>query len=85
MPTYSREINTIEKLQNDFLNRIPAIRHLNYWEQLKNMRMLSLQRMLERYRITYTWKFLEGQAPNCGVEVKLEGERMCHPQENHYS
>ena len=58
MPTNSQEIHTIEKLQKDFFNRIPAIRHLNYWEQLKNMRMLSLQRRLERYRILYTWKIL---------------------------
>ena len=38
--------------------------------------MLSLQRRLERYRILYTWKILEGISPNCGIEVKLEGGRV---------
>ena len=73
MPTKSTEIQTIEKLQKDFLNRIPALREMNYWEQLKTMKMKSLQRRLERYRIIYTWKILEGIAPNCGIETKPEG------------
>ena len=45
------------------------------------MKMLYLQRRLERYRIIYTWKILEGIAPNCGIDIKLEGERAvrkCH-------
>ena len=32
--------------------------------------MLSLQRRLERYRIIYTWKVIEGLVPNCGVYIK---------------
>ena len=39
----------IEKLQRDYLNGIPAIRELNYWDLLKTMKMLSLQRRFERY------------------------------------
>ena len=76
MPTKAINIQAIEKLQKDFFNKIPAIRELNYWEQLKTMKMLSLQRRLERYRILYTWKILEGISPNCGIEVKLEGGRV---------
>ena len=72
-PTNPKGIETIEK---DFFNRIPAIRHMNYWDQQKHMKMLSLQRRLERYRILYTWKILEGQVPNCGVSVKVEGGRV---------
>ena len=29
--------------------------------------MNSQQRRLERYRIIYTWKVLEGIVPNCGI------------------
>ena len=76
MPTNAQGISSIEKLQKDYLNRIPGINHMNYWEQLKAMKMLSLQRRLERYRIIYTWKILEGQAPNCGISVKTEGGRI---------
>jgi hypothetical protein len=30
--------------------------------------MSSQERRMERYRIMYIWKILEGYAPNCGVE-----------------
>ena len=76
MPIQSQGIQTIEKLQKNFFYRIPAIRSLNYWEQLKEMKMISLQRRLERYRILYTWKTIEGLVPNCGLKVKTEGGRI---------
>jgi len=40
--------------------------HLSYWEQLKHLRMYSLERRRERYRIIYVWRVLEGQVPNIG-------------------
>ena len=67
MPIKATGILSVEKLQKDFFNRVPSLRHLNYWEQLKELKMLSLQRRQERYRILYTWKILEGRAPNCGI------------------
>ena len=38
--------------------------------------MLSLQRRLERYRIIYIWKILEGLAPNCGIFSTSEEARL---------
>ena len=75
MPSKTSQIEIIEKLQKDFFSRIPAIREFNYWDQLKCMKMLSLQRRHERYRIIYTWKVLEGLVPDCGVKKKQEGGR----------
>ena len=72
MPIKSTQIQIIEKLQKDFFKKIPEMRDLDYWEQLKHMKMLSLQRRLERYRIIYIWKILEGLVPNCGVQVSPE-------------
>ena len=40
-----------------------------YWECLKQMNMISMQRRLERYRVIYIWKILEKLAPNCGINV----------------
>ena len=54
IPTDATDIQSIEKLQTDFLHRIPAITDMDYWDQLKKLKMLSLQRRLERYRILYT-------------------------------
>ena len=31
---------------------------------------------MERYRILYLWKILEGYAPNCGIEVAHENKRL---------
>ena len=38
--------------------------HLNYWDQLKFLRLQSLERRRERYQIIYTWRIIEGQVPN---------------------
>ena len=70
MPIKSTGILTIEKLQQTFMNRIPALKQLNYWQKLKQMKMLSLQRRQERYRVLYMWKTLQGLAPNCGITLK---------------
>ena len=72
MPVDGTNIHSLEKLQSDFFKKIPDLRGMTYWEGLESMNMLSMQRRLERYRIIYTWKILENQAPNCGI-VKLEG------------
>ena len=69
MPVQPKGIEKIEKLQMDYLKKIPYLRKMNYWEILSNMKMLSLQRRQERYRVIYVWKVLEGLVPNCGINV----------------
>ena len=69
MPIKSGEIESIEKLQYDFFKKIPELKQYNYWEALRKMQMNSLQRRMERYRVIYTWKVLEGLVPNCGIEI----------------
>ena len=76
MPIKSTKLQAIEKLQKDFLNRIPSLRDINYWEKLKYMKFISLQRRLERHRIICTWKAMDGIVPNCGIEIKLECSRV---------
>ena len=74
MPVDGAGIHSLEKLQFDFFKKIPELRGLNYWEGLKSMKMLSMQRRLERYRIIYAWKILENLAPNCGIEKVHDSE-----------
>ena len=38
--------------------------------------MYSQERRMERYRIIYMWKILEGFAPDCGVEEAQINERL---------
>ena len=68
-PTRPADIQKLEKLQKDFLKRIPALRQQSYWQQLETFQLYSIQRRLERYRIIYVWKALELYVPSCGVKV----------------
>ena len=69
MPVDKGSIATLEKLQRNFLNRIPQIRNKSYWEQLDSVKIPSIERRLERYRIMYVFKILENVVPNCGLEL----------------
>ena len=40
---------------------------LNYWERLHHFQMLSQERRMQRYKIIYVWKILEGRVPNNGI------------------
>jgi len=57
-------IQQLESLQKTFLNGIPSLRHLNYWEKLKELKLYSLERRRERYRILYTWNIIESNILN---------------------
>ena len=35
--------------------------------RLKTIKLFSIQRRFERYRIMYTWKILKGLVPNCNL------------------
>ena len=73
-PLESSELQRIENLLKTFSKKIPSIRNENYWVRLKLLKMNSQQRRLERYRITYTWKALEGLVPDCGIRTKNNPE-----------
>ena len=75
-PGQSKGMLSIEKLFYDFTLRIPEVRLENYWKRLEILKMYSQERRMERYRVIYIWKILEGYAPNCGVEVALENPRL---------
>ena len=68
MPNQTQQMEKIEKLAKSFTGKIPWLREESYWSRLNILRMNSQERRMERYRIVYTWKILEGLVPNCGVE-----------------
>ena len=67
MPPQGQKLEKIERLLKSWTCRIPSLRSMNYWQRLKELKMNSEQRRLERYRVIYTWKVLQGLAPNLGV------------------
>ena len=75
-PGTAQGMLAIEKLFYDFSAKIPEVRTENYWIRLKQLKMLSQERRMERYRIFYVWKILENRVPNCGVEKAAKNERL---------
>ena len=89
MPPQGQKLEKVERLLKSWTSRIPTIRNLTYWQRLKEMKMYSEQRRLERYRVIYTWKVLQGLVPNPGIVEAQENEylgRRCQiPKLNHKS
>ena len=80
MPLEGVNMDKIEKVLRDFSKRVPGLRDLGYWERLKTMGMNSEQRRLERYKIIYVWKTMEGLVPNCGLKwtnIEERRGRVC--------
>ena len=78
-PMQSHLLQRIEGLQRAYTKKAPEISHLSYWERLRHIKINSQQRRLERYRMIYIWKILEGLSPNCGIQCnsnEIRG-RMC--------
>ena len=63
-PTQAGQIHQLEEIQQQFTRKIRLVECTDYWERLTNLKMYSLQRRRERYRIIYVWKILELQVPN---------------------
>ena len=63
-PIAKSDIQKLELVQRNFVRKIKFNSHLNYWELLKCLKLYSLQRRRERYRIIYTWKIIEHLVPN---------------------
>ena len=63
-PTLVGDIELVEGVQRTFTARISGMGHLNYWERLKSLNLMSLQRRRERYIIITMWKYLNKQIPN---------------------
>ena len=67
-------IQELEDVQRTFTRRIAGLRDLTYWDRLKRLKLMSLQRRRERYVILIMWKTLHGLIPNdLGISFRLQG------------
>ena len=48
-------------------SKYPWLENLNYWERLKEIRLSSIQRRFQRYKIIYIWKVITGLTHNFGL------------------
>ena len=58
------DISSVEAIQRTATSKIASLSHLNYWDRLKELNLMSLQRRRERYIIIYMHKILHGRVPN---------------------
>ena len=63
-PSKTGDIQALELLQRSYLFCINGMQSLNYWEQLGELKLCSLERRRERYIAVYIWRILEGHVPN---------------------
>ena len=65
-PSKTGQIQEIEDIQKSFTRKIHSANRGNYWDRLNSLKLYSLQRRRERYRILYVWKILQNIVPNIG-------------------
>ena len=81
-PTRKGDIQRIELLQKNYVQKIHGGYGLNYWQRLHKFNLFSLQRRREQYQIIYVWKILEKMVPNVnnpGIrdQISLRNGRTC--------
>ena len=66
------DIQVLEGVQKTFTSRIWGLQHLDYWQRLKALKLMSLQRRRERYMLIHMWKILNGvraKVPSLPLEI----------------
>ena len=63
-PFSMQDIKKLESTQRAFTRYISGCQGLSYWDRLKKLGLMSLQRRRERYDILHLWKIWQGAVPN---------------------
>ena len=75
-PSKVEDIMRLESVQRSLTARIDNVKHLHYWDRLRELNLMSLQRRRERYIIIQVFKLLHGLAPNdIGLEFHTSPRR----------
>ena len=63
-PSTKGQIAEVEQIQRRFTRKIDGFKDTDYWERLKQLNILSLQRRRERKTFIHTWKIKNGVVRN---------------------
>ena len=63
-PSSMQDIKKLESTQSAFTRYISGCQGLSYWDRLKKLGLMSLQRHRERYFILHLWKIWQSAVPN---------------------
>ena len=64
-PYLIKDILKVEGIQRYFTSKLQGLKDLNYWQRLRTLHIMSLQRRRERNIIIYLWKIKNKVVPNC--------------------
>ena len=64
-PTDNSLMSQLESLERTNTANTKGLESKDYWERLRLMKLASIERRLQRYRIIYIWKILTGKVRNC--------------------
>ena len=71
-PDEGPSLDRLEKVQAFFTRLIPEIRNLPYDVRIRILRISSVQRRFDRYRIFYVRKILIGKVPDVGLKIRTK-------------
>ena len=74
-PSSVQDIKKLESTQRAFTRYISGYQGLSYWDLLKKLGLMSLQRRRERYVILHLWKIWPG---GIGYQVADTGPTILH-------
>jgi hypothetical protein len=63
-PGKIEDIKRLESVQRSYTARIDSVKHLHYWDRLRALNLMSLQRRRERYIAIHIFKILHQLTPN---------------------
>ena len=63
-PVKIGDIQELESVQRVFTSKIAGMKDLPYWDRLKKLNLMSLQRRRERFVIMHMFKILHGLTSN---------------------
>lgn len=63
-PSKISDIQALEGVQRNFTSKISGYSEMSYWDRLRSLKLMSLQRRRERYTIVMMFKILQNLVPN---------------------
>ena len=67
-PSAGSGLLKLENLQKAFTLKVSGLGHLSYWQRLERMKLFSINRRFERYKMIYVHnKILNDKVYNCGL------------------
>ena len=74
-PIDNNNIVKLEQILKSYSKGILGLESNNYWDRLQILKVNSIQRRMESYRMLYIWKVITGKVPNFGLSWDSNSRR----------